>query len=60
MDSRFSLFKKCDMSIQEMKEYLELCLQGAATIPQRKEMLTKKAASAAGSHSGTGGERGLY
>ena len=34
--------KKCDMSIQEMKEYLELCLQGAATIPQRKEMLTKK------------------
>ena len=42
MDSRFSLFKKCDMSIQKMKEYLELCLQGAATIPQRKEMLTKK------------------
>ena len=37
MDSRFSLFKKCDMSIQEMKEYLELCLQGAATIPQRRK-----------------------
>lgn len=34
--------KKCGMSIQEMKEYLDLCLQGASTIPQRKEMLTKK------------------
>ena len=34
--------KKCGMSIQEMKEYLELCLQGESTIPQRKEMLTQK------------------
>ena len=34
--------KKCGMSIQEMKEYLELCLQGEATIPQRKEMLARK------------------
>lgn len=34
--------KKCGMSIQEMKEYLKLCLEGASTIPQRKEMLTKK------------------
>ena len=34
--------KKCGMSIQEMKEYLALCLQGEATIPQRKEMLAKK------------------
>ena len=34
--------KKCGMSIQEMKEYLDLCLQGQSTIPQRKEMLTKK------------------
>ena len=34
--------KKCGMSIQEMKEYLGLCLQGPATIPQRKVMLTKK------------------
>ena len=25
-----------------MKEYLELCLQGEATIPQRKEMLARK------------------
>ncbi|MGI6006909.1 MAG: MerR family transcriptional regulator [Ruminococcus sp.] len=34
--------KKCGMSIQEMKEYLELCLQGESSIPQRKEMLVKK------------------
>ena len=25
-----------------MKDYLELCLQGESTIPQRKEMLAKK------------------
>lgn len=34
--------KKCGMSIQEMKEYLDLCLQGQSTIPKRKEMLEKK------------------
>ena len=34
--------KKCGMSIQEMKEYLELCLQGESTIPQRKIMLAQK------------------
>lgn len=34
--------KKCGMSIQKMKEYLDLCLQGQSTIPQRKEMLTRK------------------
>ena len=34
--------KKCDMSIQEMKEYLALCLQGPSTILQRKEMLSRK------------------
>ena len=34
--------KKCGMSIQEMKIYLYLCLQGESTIPQRKEMLAKK------------------
>ncbi len=34
--------KKCGMSIQEMKEYLDLCLQGEATIPQRKVMLAQK------------------
>ncbi len=34
--------KRCGMSILEMKEYLDLCLQGEATIPQRKEMLAQK------------------
>ena len=34
--------KKCGMSIQEMKEYLDLCLQGESTIPQRKRLLEKK------------------
>lgn len=34
--------KKCGMSIQEMKDYLDLCLQGESTIPQRKELLYKK------------------
>lgn len=34
--------KKCNMSIQEMKDYLELCLKGQSTIPQRKEILAKK------------------
>lgn len=34
--------KKCGMSIQEMKDYLNLCLQGASTIVLRKEMLAKK------------------
>lgn len=34
--------KKCGMSIVEMKEYLNLCLQGPSTIQERKEMLAKK------------------
>lgn len=34
--------KKCGLSIQEMKEYLDLCLQGESTILPRKEMLAKK------------------
>ena len=34
--------KKCGMSIQEMKDYLALCLQGQSTIPQRQKMLDKK------------------
>ena len=34
--------KKCNMSIQEMKVYLDLCLQGPSTIEQRKEILRKK------------------
>lgn len=31
--------KKCDMSIKDMKKYMNLCLRGEATIPERKLML---------------------
>lgn len=34
--------KKCGLSIQEMKDYLELCLQGKETILARKKMLAQK------------------
>lgn len=34
--------KRCGMTIQEMKQYLALCLEGQSTIPQRQEMLVKK------------------
>lgn len=34
--------KKCGMSIQEMKIYLDLCLQGESTIPARQEILVRK------------------
>lgn len=34
--------KGCDMSIKEMKEYLDLCLEGQSTIPKRKEILATK------------------
>ena len=37
-----SCLKNCEMSIEEMKNYLELCLGGEKTIPQRKIMLDKK------------------
>lgn len=39
-----SCLKNCGMSIQEMKEYTKLCLDGAATIQQRKEILRIKKA----------------
>lgn len=37
-----SCLKRCGMSIQEMKEYLNLCLQGPDTIPERKIILEEK------------------
>ena len=43
--SSLTRLKKCGMSIQEMKEYLAMCLQGEASIPQRKEMLAQKQAA---------------
>ncbi len=37
-----SCLKNCGMSIAEMKEYLDLCLKGQSTIPQRQEILAIK------------------
>lgn len=34
--------KKCGMSIDEMKKYLNLCSQGESSIPERKVMLDEK------------------
>ena len=34
--------KNCNMSIAEMQTYLQMCLDGPATIPQRKVMLAGK------------------
>ena len=40
-----SCLKNCNMGIAEMQEYLALCLQGADSIPRRKEILDAKRAS---------------
>jgi len=37
-----SCLKNCGMSILEMKEYLDLCLKGKSSIPERKEILNIK------------------
>lgn len=34
--------KNCGMGIQEMKTYIALCLQGPASIPERKVILARK------------------
>lgn len=34
--------KKCGMSIHDMKLYINLCLKGQSTIPERKIMLEKQ------------------
>lgn len=31
--------RRCGMSVSDMKEYMTLCLEGAASIPQRKDIL---------------------
>ena len=36
--------KNCGMSIHEMRQYIELCLQGESSIPQRKIILNQKRA----------------
>lgn len=40
-----SCLKNCGMSINEMKEYLSLCLKGEKTIPERQEILKRKKAN---------------
>lgn len=37
--SNLSCLKKCGMTIKDMKVYLDLCLQGQSTIPERKKIL---------------------
>lgn len=37
-----SCLKSCGMSITEMKEYLDLCLKGEETIPERQNILDIK------------------
>lgn len=34
--------KNCNLGMEEMREYIALCLQGQKTIPQRKQMLAEK------------------
>lgn len=34
--------KNCGMGIKEMQEYIGLCQEGPASIPQRKEILERK------------------
>ena len=36
--------KRCGMSIEEMRDYLNLCLEGEKSIPDRKKMLAEKRA----------------
>lgn len=40
--SSLSCLRNCGMSILEMKEYLDLCLQGESSIPERKKVLDAK------------------
>lgn len=37
-----SCLKNCGMSIVEMKKYLDLCLKGESSIPERKSILERK------------------
>lgn len=37
-----SCLKSCGMSILEMKEYMELCIKGESTIPERQQVLKVK------------------
>lgn len=37
--------KNCDMTLSEMREYIDLCMEGESSIPKRKEILIAKRAS---------------
>jgi len=37
-----SCLRNCDMSISEMREYIDLCMEGESSIPKRKEILELK------------------
>ena len=37
-----SCLKRCSFSIQKMKDYLDLCLEGESTVKIRKEFLVRK------------------
>lgn len=34
--------RNCNMSIHEMRDYIDLCLKGKSTIPERKRILVEK------------------
>lgn len=34
--------KRCGLSIEEMREYVQMCLEGKPSIPRRKEFLAQK------------------
>lgn len=40
--NNLSCLKKCGMSIQDMKLYINLCFKGQSSIPERKNMLKKQ------------------
>lgn len=40
--NNLSCLKNCGMSISEMKDYLNLCLKGESSIPERKQILNAK------------------
>lgn len=58
--SSLTSLKKCGMSIQEMKDYLALCLQGERTIPAAQNSAGAEAGGAARRHSGIAGQRRLH
>lgn len=37
--------RNCNMSIQEMRKYIQLCMEGEVSIPERKQILAKKSQS---------------